>query len=325
MLTVSSSRIRILLACALVIAAVLLFAAPAFASIKYLDALGGQGRALAINDDGVAVGYAGLGFPNAVRWDTRGATRLDAPGPASDINDWGDIVGSTAESYERGWVLSSGQLTVLTTPTGWLNIIPAAINNNGDIVGCGFRDGAMGAFLYRDGVFTDISPVGAVDSRAMDINDAGQVVMTVIFTWEPGWTRWGYLWQQGTLTEVCGADTVAHGINNKGQVVGCHAGRAFIWQAGAFTDIGTLGGTHSDAYAINDRGVVVGESLTSDGTGASHAFLYQRSRMTELGTPAGSATVARDISSSGVAVGFMTVGSPETPVLWDKSQAKRTR
>lgn len=47
------------------------------------------------------------------------------------------------------------------------------------------------------------------------------------------------------------------------------------------TDLGTLGGTQSFAYAVNDFGEVVGLSSTS-GDVSSHAFLYSNGRMTDL-------------------------------------------
>ena len=47
-------------------------------------------------------------------------------------------------------------------------------------------------------------------------------------------------------------------------------------------DLGTLGGTNSSAYAINDSGQVVGQASTSDG--AQHAFLYQNEKIIDLGT-----------------------------------------
>ena len=47
-------------------------------------------------------------------------------------------------------------------------------------------------------------------------------------------------------------------------------------------DLGTLGGTNSSAFAINDSGQVVGQASTSDG--AQHAFLYQNEKMIDLGT-----------------------------------------
>ncbi len=46
------------------------------------------------------------------------------------------------------------------------------------------------------------------------------------------------------------------------------------------TDLGTLGGRNSVAVAINDKGAVVGASLTS--TSASHGFVDLHGRMVDL-------------------------------------------
>jgi hypothetical protein len=50
--------------------------------------------------------------------------------------------------------------------------------------------------------------------------------------------------------------------------VAAHAGVSY-----AITDLGTLGGTSSDAYGIGNSGQVVGKSSTAHGD--SHPFLYE--------------------------------------------------
>jgi len=67
------------------------------------------------------------------------------------------------------------------------------------------------------------------------------------------------------------------------------------------TDLGTLGGSYSDAYGVNDLGQVVGESET--GSGEFHAFLYDGSAMQDLVPLGGSASIAYGINNSGHVVG----------------------
>src|SRR6516225_6105669 len=75
----------------------------------------------------------------------------------------------------------------------------------------------------------------------------------------------------GALPDV-GPSTAA-AINNDGQVVGAaNVGdgdrrHAVLWENGAMTDLGTLGGNESVATSINDQGQVVGYSRG--------AFLWQ--------------------------------------------------
>jgi probable HAF family extracellular repeat protein len=65
----------------------------------------------------------------------------------------------------------------------------------------------------------------------------------------------------------------------------------------AITDLGTLGGTGSNGYALNDFAQVAGPSLTQDNL-ASHTFLWTNGAMADLGTLDGSHSIARALSTT---------------------------
>jgi len=178
-----------------------------------------------------------------------------------------------------------------------------AINNAGQIVGYSTITpyGATHAFLYEDGVMTDLGS-GAPN----DINDSGQIVGPGLYD-NGAWINLGGL---GGLLNT----SAAFAINNAGQIVGAayldyfHA-HAFLYDNGKMTDLGTLGGDWSQAYDINNSGQIVG--FSQDASGYEHAFLYENGKMTDLGTLGGLASWATSINDSGQVVGVSTTASNE--------------
>ena len=67
------------------------------------------------------------------------------------------------------------------------------------------------------------------------------------------------------------------------------------------TDLGTLGGTGSWAYALNDRGAIVGGSFSSNGD--YRAFLWTNGVMQDLGAMGGVWSEARGINNAGEITG----------------------
>jgi probable HAF family extracellular repeat protein len=196
----------------------------------------------------------------------------------------------------------------------------AAINNSGTIVFSIGRFDEGAAFLWNDGVVTQLQGLSTHDAAA-DINARGQVTGSsathnFVAQYAVRWDKSGALTTLGTFGTGSGGDG-GRAINAGGQVAGVSGAHAALWSRGGITDLGTLGGQFSFANGINARGTVVGCSGLS-GVFWFHGFVWDRSGMRDLGTLGGQASCANDIDDAGRIVGEAETASGGThAVIWD--------
>ena len=298
--------------------------------------------AYGVNNSGKVVGqaWAQSGPPHAFLWSSQSGVKdlgtLGEPkaSQAIDINDLGQVVGSSWEpgtTAQRAffWSDNGGMVNLGTLGDALPDedySYAFGINNRGKIVGTVYGR----AFLWTDrrGMVLLSSP--QYNSAAWDINDKGWIVGTSSMVWPSMqhhavlWTDVGEMLDLGTLR----LNSQALGINNRGEVVGgssdlfvCLHERIggewnfvfdppcvpFIWTENyGMSQLPMLGGDAGCARAINDKGQVVGWSLTA--ANEVHAFVWtSKNGIKDLGTLPGAVvqeSVANNINYRGQVVGY---------------------
>jgi probable HAF family extracellular repeat protein len=146
----------------------------------------------------------------------------------------------------------------------------------------------------------------SVQSYARGINARGDVVGA---TADAHGRRCVFHFHDGRLTLLpvtLGSNASdAFGIDNAGTIVGQLRSRvgshAMCYRNGLSEDLGTLGGYHSLARAINGSGQIVGWAETPQLD--AHAFLFTSGAMQDLGTLGGARSEALAINDAGDVVG----------------------
>jgi probable HAF family extracellular repeat protein len=248
------------------------------------------------------------------------------------ITDLGSLAGPDFSSAAT-WISSNGLIV--------------GLSQNGFFDPLNFGLPEVRAVLWNQGKMLNLGTLdGGHESVAFAVNSRGQVAgfaangvqdpaSLLGFTTQ---TR-GFLWQNGKMQDLGAldnsSDAVALLINEAGQVVGqsytnestlptqsCNTElprtlHGFLWENGALTDIGTLGGSCAFVYALNNRGQVVGQSTVA-GDVASHPYIWERGTITDLGTLGGSYGFAAWINDAGRVVGSVTNASDAAllAVVW---------
>jgi probable HAF family extracellular repeat protein len=191
------------------------------------------------------------------------------------------------------------------------NLIPVALNNNGDVAGV--TTGSSGqavAFLLKDGTLTELtglSPVFLTSGYSMGLNDSDQVVA-------------GKLWDNGTVTDL---PIYGSAISNDGTIVQGFNG-AKVDRNGAVTALPGLGNPFgSGALAISPDGHwaagFAGPGVNSvDGSVDPFLWDLTTGQATDLGGDGAEGTA---VNNSGQVIGFDNLaGAPLLPFLYSNGQ-----
>jgi probable HAF family extracellular repeat protein len=253
---------------------------------------------------GVGASIAASGGVALAEAGTYTATDLGTLGGAQSTacgnNDSGQVTGSaaTATGQVHTFLWQAGVMTDLGTLPGKLFSEGRALNNRGEIAGDASNTGgppfAAAMWGSQGGIVALPRLPGGPAAFAININNRSEVV---------GASRnlvrdlHAVIWKDGTVTDLgtllsTDHQSIARSINNRGQVVGNSSPafgdpppppvRAFFWQDGQFSDMGSLGGTWGAAYSINEPGEAVGGSFLA--SGEMHAFLWKDEVISDLGT-----------------------------------------
>ncbi|HXJ56569.1 MAG TPA: HYR domain-containing protein [Verrucomicrobiae bacterium] len=114
-----------------------------------------------------------------------------------------------------------------------------------------------------------------------------------------------------TNVAVPGADSLTvNALNLGGRLAGTYytgsTPHAFVWENGVADGLNALGGTMSEAFAINRLNQVVGDAATV-GDAELHGFLAVGHTLFDLGTLGGANSLATSVSDSGYVVGYSEI------------------
>ena len=210
-----------------------------------------------------------------------------------------------------GFKWQDGVANQLGALPGFNSSFAVWVNDNGLVAGLSENGSdpltggpAVEAILWgRDGAITDLGTFGGNDSVASAVNNRGQVAGEALNTILDPYT--------GTFL-IPGATQV----------------HAFRWtKSQGLQDLGTLGGTDSSAFEINERGQIAGWSFTNTtvnsttGIPTLDPFLWENGKMLDLGTLGGTLAKSFGLNNRGQVAGLSNMAGDLTchPFLWDKT------
>jgi probable HAF family extracellular repeat protein len=271
-----------------------------------------------------------LGGPQSYGDPGHGAANINNAGVAAGVADTNvsdpfypnyNPVLSGLGSYPyvyHAFVTDGHTFTDLGGLPGGTSSTPSHITNNGLVAG-GSLNGSidpitgwpeLNAVLWTDRQIINLGTLGGYESASAWANSQGQVAGDSTNT-VPDPYSFLYLFFGGT----------SDGTQN----------RAFLWdERTGMRDLGTLGGPDASAYAMNERGQIVGQSYINDipnpasGIPTIDPFLWEDGSMIDLGSLGGTIGLAGDINNRGQVIGNSNLPGDATQhgFLWDHGKLK---
>jgi probable HAF family extracellular repeat protein len=298
-----------------------------------------------LNNDGTFTGFADTTIPDpyapdgcwdgdclvahSFRWRNGRLIELGVldSGPNSESN-WmspnGLIAGDSQDglldpltgAWEIQGVLWKGDKTIpVGTLDGGSNSLARGVNNNGEVVGLSTTTTpdanalimSFGlpypfqtrAFRWKNGVMQDLGTLGGPDAIALGINERGQI--------------FGNSYTDSNPSPSCSIPDFGFAALTTG---------AFLWDKGTMVNLGSLGGSCTNASAMNSAGEIVGYSFLS-GDQVYHAFRWERGSLRDLGTTGGNFGAAMTLNDAGDVVGWTSLPGNDNIVhatLWSHGQ-----
>ena len=231
------------------------------------------------------------------------------------VNDSGQVLVET-NFNDRAYLWTPGAGLTDIGSLGGPSTIASALNNNGQVIGVSLTaSGDSHAFVWSSNTgMIDVTGVLGSDALPFGINSLGHVTGSLNsaggsaqaqpFLWTPPVVQ--------AIDQFSGHVTDGFGINDADQITadsfysanGASVSRGLIWSSSiGYIDLGTLGGSSSIAYAINNSGQVVGWSRTA--TGRQDAYIWDPvNGMQDLGIlPGTTRSIAESLNGLGEVVG----------------------
>jgi len=286
------------------------------------------------------------------------ATSVNARGWATGGSGTAEIDPQTGNPQEHAVLWKGTQIVDLGTLRAGLDSAGLTINNAGEVVGMATVDTTLDpfpvgpwrspthAFIWRDGTMQDLGTLGGADSFPTGgcNNERSDLVVGWSFTDSTANANTGlptqhaFVWDHGTMTDIPtlgGTYAYAQCANNQGQVlgqtsltgdVGCDPSdpldtcyeHTFLWDHETLKDLGTLGGTFSAAYWLNEKGEAVGGASTT-GDEEFHATLWKNGQIADLNADGDCFSVADAINLRHQVIGntFNCDTGYYTTALWE--------